>query len=264
MKSPSESICPASLSNDDKATVLDFRSSTASDPLRGSHSSRPPGRRFRRRPTGSGLATTGRSPPRTINNNARFVFSRRPWTPTLSTPSAVRIRALVNAAGDREIDEDRLTASLVVSMRREPENPHDVNAVAIATSPGPVSCGSPHDMRHAYAEHIARKADTRVAQHLLGHAHLGTTETYLGRPRLDDMVAAVKNSTYGIRTNVLGSRKTSRSGSRRRPESNRCSRPLGLMQGFRCLRFGGRGGYRSAGSSPGRTCVHRSGGERGA
>lgn len=63
---------------------------------------------------------------------------------------------------------------------------------------------TPHDLRHAYAEHIARKADTRVAQHLLGHAHLGTTDTYLGRPRLDDIVAAVKNATYGIGTNVLG------------------------------------------------------------
>lgn len=62
----------------------------------------------------------------------------------------------------------------------------------------------PHDLRHAYAEHIARKTDTRIAQHLLGHAHLGTTDTYLGRPRLDDMVAAVRGVTYGVRTNVLG------------------------------------------------------------
>jgi site-specific recombinase XerC len=63
---------------------------------------------------------------------------------------------------------------------------------------------SPHDMRPAYAEHIARKTDIRIAQHLLGHAHLGTTDTYLGRPRLDDMVAAVRGVTYGVRTNVLG------------------------------------------------------------
>lgn len=62
----------------------------------------------------------------------------------------------------------------------------------------------PHDLRHAYAEHIARATDTRIAQHLLGHATLGTTDTYLGRPRLDDMVAAVKDATYGVRTNVLG------------------------------------------------------------
>jgi hypothetical protein len=48
------------------------------------------------------------------------------------------------------------------------------------------------------------RTDTRTAQHLLGHANLGTTDTYLGRPRLDDMVAAVKHATYGARTNVLG------------------------------------------------------------
>jgi site-specific recombinase XerD len=62
----------------------------------------------------------------------------------------------------------------------------------------------PHDLRHAYAEHIARTADTRVAQYLLGHATLGTTDAYLGRPRLDDLVAAVADASYGIRTNVLG------------------------------------------------------------
>jgi integrase/recombinase XerD len=76
--------------------------------------------------------------------------------------------------------------------------------IRVAKRAGIAAHVSPHDMRHAYAEHIARKADTRVAQHLLGHAHLGTTETYLGSPRLDDMVMAVKNATYGIRTNVLG------------------------------------------------------------
>jgi hypothetical protein len=47
-------------------------------------------------------------------------------------------------------------------------------------------------------------ADTRVAQHLLSHARLGTTAAYLDRPRLDDMVAAVKDATYGVRTNILG------------------------------------------------------------
>lgn len=76
--------------------------------------------------------------------------------------------------------------------------------IRVAKRAGIAAHVSPHDMRHAYAEHIARKADTRVAQHLLGHAHLGTTEAYLGHPRLDDMVTAVKGATYGTRTNVLG------------------------------------------------------------
>jgi integrase len=63
---------------------------------------------------------------------------------------------------------------------------------------------TPHDLRHAYAEHVARAAGPRVAQHLLGHANLGTTDTYLAGPRIDDMVAAVRKATYGVRTNVLG------------------------------------------------------------
>jgi integrase/recombinase XerD len=76
--------------------------------------------------------------------------------------------------------------------------------IRVAKRAGVAAHVTPHSLRHAYAEHIARSAGPRVAQHLLGHANLGTTDTYLGRPRLDDMVAAVKDATYGVRTNVLG------------------------------------------------------------
>ncbi len=62
----------------------------------------------------------------------------------------------------------------------------------------------PHALRHGFAEQIARRADTRSAQHLLGHANLGTTDTYLGKPTLDEMVAAVAGVSYGTRTDVLG------------------------------------------------------------
>ncbi len=51
---------------------------------------------------------------------------------------------------------------------------------------------------------LARATDPRIAQHILGHANLGTTDTYLGRPRIDDMLAAVQKATYGVQTNVLG------------------------------------------------------------
>ena len=65
---------------------------------------------------------------------------------------------------------------------------------------------TPHDMHHAYAEHIARHAGARTAQHLLGHADIATTQIYLAKPRLDDLRAAVKGLTVGVptRTNVLG------------------------------------------------------------
>ncbi|HEX2015165.1 MAG TPA: hypothetical protein VGN69_00600 [Solirubrobacteraceae bacterium] len=56
------------------------------------------------------------------------------------------------------------------------------------------------------AENVARQAETRVAQRLLGHATIGTTETYLGKPRIDDLQVAVRDVTYGLglRTDVLG------------------------------------------------------------
>jgi integrase/recombinase XerD len=91
-------------------------------------------------------------------------------------------------------------------LRFQPSSPQALIGLVtrVAAAAGVATHITPHDLRHAYAEHIARKADTRIAQHLLGHAHLGTTDAYLGRPRLDDMVAAVKDASYGVRTNVLG------------------------------------------------------------
>ena len=65
----------------------------------------------------------------------------------------------------------------------------------------------PHLLRHAYGDHIARFAGIKNAQALLGHATVGTTETYVGKPTLDELSAAV--SGFGFlnpdRTSVLGS-----------------------------------------------------------
>jgi site-specific recombinase XerD len=92
------------------------------------------------------------------------------------------------------------------NLRLQPSSPQALIALVmrVAAHAEIATHVTPHDLRHAYAEHIARNADTRIAQHLLGHANLGTTDVYLGHPRLDDMVAAVKDATHGMRTNVLG------------------------------------------------------------
>jgi integrase len=91
-------------------------------------------------------------------------------------------------------------------LRFQPSSPQALISLVtrVAAHANVATHVTPHDLRHAYAEHVARKADTRVARHLLGHAHLGTTDAYLGRPRLDDMAEAVRGATYGIRTDVLG------------------------------------------------------------
>lgn len=65
----------------------------------------------------------------------------------------------------------------------------------------------PHVMRHAFGDHVARYAGMRNAQFLLGHATVGTTETYVGEPTLDELAASVQGLGFGdtTRTTVLGS-----------------------------------------------------------
>lgn len=61
----------------------------------------------------------------------------------------------------------------------------------------------PHLMRHAYADHVARQAGVRNAQHLLGHAGIGTTETYLAKPTPDELRASVAGFAFGIAERVF-------------------------------------------------------------
>lgn len=56
----------------------------------------------------------------------------------------------------------------------------------------------PHLLRHAFGDHIARYAGIRNAQFLLGHASVGTTEIYTGKPTIDDLSAAVREMSFGL------------------------------------------------------------------
>jgi integrase/recombinase XerD len=52
---------------------------------------------------------------------------------------------------------------------------------------------TPHALRRAFADLIERQAGVRVAQKLLGHATLATTEGYLSEPTLDELQGAVSD-----------------------------------------------------------------------
>lgn len=57
----------------------------------------------------------------------------------------------------------------------------------------------PHLLRHAFADHIARMTgDVRKAQAMLGHANVGTTESYLDAVPLDDLARAVEGVSFGV------------------------------------------------------------------
>jgi site-specific recombinase XerD len=64
----------------------------------------------------------------------------------------------------------------------------------------------PHLLRHAYGDHVARQAGVRTAQHLLGHAGIATTETYLGKPTADELAESLGAFSWRQpnRTHVLG------------------------------------------------------------
>jgi integrase/recombinase XerC len=54
----------------------------------------------------------------------------------------------------------------------------------------------PHLLRHAFAEHVTRRAGLRTAQAVLGHATIQTTEGYLARPSLDELARATATLTF--------------------------------------------------------------------
>lgn len=62
----------------------------------------------------------------------------------------------------------------------------------------------PHLMRHAFGDHVARYAGMRNAQALLGHATVGTTETYVGQPTLDELAGAVRGFGYAAERPTAG------------------------------------------------------------
>jgi site-specific recombinase XerD len=90
--------------------------------------------------------------------------------------------------------------SLVTDLRHQPCSPQALYRLVLRVGEraGIAAPVHPHLMRHAYADFIARHAGIRNAQFLLGHAGVGTTETYLGRPTLDELSAAVKGFAFGL------------------------------------------------------------------
>ncbi len=56
---------------------------------------------------------------------------------------------------------------------------------------------TPHTLRHAYGDHVARYAGLRAAQALMGHASVETTAgTYVDRPTLDELAVSVRGFSY--------------------------------------------------------------------
>lgn len=55
----------------------------------------------------------------------------------------------------------------------------------------------PHLLRHAYGDHVAKRAGLHAAQTLMGHASVTTTaQVYVDKPDLDELTASVQGLDY--------------------------------------------------------------------
>jgi site-specific recombinase XerD len=55
---------------------------------------------------------------------------------------------------------------------------------------------TPHVMRRSFATHVARHAGVRVAQSLLGHESITTTEEYTNAPTLDELAVSLHGISF--------------------------------------------------------------------
>jgi integrase/recombinase XerD len=85
----------------------------------------------------------------------------------------------------REHPQKRLSASALYKQ-----------TVALGERAGLSERLTPHVLRRAFAEHVARVAGLRVAQALLGHASVETTTLYTERPTLDELAVTVQGFSF--------------------------------------------------------------------
>jgi integrase/recombinase XerC len=129
---------------------------------------------------------------------------RERWMPVISDLEPV-VDDIRKTAGR---DDYVLPATVWVAADRGlrpmavPERPCDAKTIwrtvrRIGRRAGIATDVHPHLLRHAFAEHATRLAGLRVAQALLGHVTIQTTEGYLARPSLDELAQAAAALTFG-------------------------------------------------------------------
>lgn len=134
---------------------------------------------------------------------------RERWVPVLAELEPIIEEIRGNVGLDEYVLPAQRFRDVGVNRQKEDRAKHPSSSQALRTlvqnvakRAGIAAPIHPHLMRHAFGDHLARFAGMRNAQFLLGHAGIGTTETYVGTPTLDELREAV--SGFGFGTNVLG------------------------------------------------------------
>jgi integrase len=133
------------------------------------------------------------------------------WVPVLPELEPV-VTEILSLVGDEEfvIPGQRSAGHPTPNIMRDVSKAVSASAVykqvvAIGERAGIRGRVTPHVMRHAYGDHIARYAGLRVAQALMGHERVDTTaSTYVDRVSLDELAAQVRGFMYRRQGPVIG------------------------------------------------------------
>lgn len=130
---------------------------------------------------------------------------RERWLPVISElePVVEEIRAARKPdeyvlCAQRWRDAPRNTVRMDLKQRPSSSQALRTLVMAVAKRAGIAAHIHPHLMRHAFCDHIARFAGERMAQQMMGHADIKTTQTYMGLRAPDELLKAIQGFTFGL------------------------------------------------------------------
>ena len=128
---------------------------------------------------------------------------RERWVPVLGElePVVSEIQQLVEPdgwviEGLRSLNPPAHTEHRVSGVPMSAESIYKM-VVRVSDRAGIAGQVTPHTLRHAFGDHVAKYAGLRAAQQLMGHADVSTTATtYVDRPTLDEIEVSVRGFSF--------------------------------------------------------------------
>lgn len=130
--------------------------------------------------------------------------SRERWVPVIPDLQPIWDEIRANVADDEYVFpaqrwRDPGLNQIKTSLTKRPMSAQGIYYLVerLASRAGIAGNVTPHTMRHAHGDHVARYAGLLVAQAMLGHKSVETTRsTYVGQVSLDELSAAVQTLSF--------------------------------------------------------------------
>jgi integrase/recombinase XerC len=125
-----------------------------------------------------------RSSPSSLPSSPRFAVARKPDEYVL--------------CAQRWRNPPANTVPMDLKLRPSSSQALRTLVMTVAARAGIAAHIHPHLMRHAFCDHVARFAGERMAQQLMGHADIKTTQIYMSQASPDDLAAALEGFGFEL------------------------------------------------------------------